>query len=166
MAKKKETTLHSWNEVNKLLKELGEKQIKAENLEGEQTIKINEIKAAYDLKGGELKAEIKAIEENIELFCEANKEEFLTERTKKMTFGFISYRLTESLTIKNVKATIAAIKKLDLMSYLRVKEEPDKEALKGLDDSTLVKLGINRKKIDKINIEPNYEELNTCVESK
>lgn len=164
MAKKKETTLHSWDDVNKALKDLGEKKIKAENLEGEQTIKINEIKADYDLKGGEIKAEIKSIEENIELFCEANKEEFVKDRTKKMTFGFISYRLTESLAVKNLKATVAAIKKLDLVQYLRIKEEPDKEALKGLDDSTLLRLGVTRKKIDKISIEPNYEELNTCVE--
>lgn len=165
MAKKKETSLHSWDEVNKALKELGEKKIKAENLEGEQTIKINEIKADYDLKAGVIQAEIKAIEENIELFCEANKQEFLDQRTKKMTFGSVGYRLAESLKVKNVKATIAAIKKLDLLSYLRVKEEPDKEALKGLDDSTLTKIGVERKRVDKISIEPNYEELNTCVEA-
>lgn len=139
MARKKESTFTSWDEVNQAMKNLGEKQIQVEKLEGEQTIKINLIKEAFELKAGDIKSQIKEIEENILLFAEANKAEFLKDRTKKLTFGNISFRITESLTIKNIASTVAALKNLKLTEYLRMKAEPDKEALKGLDDSTLVK---------------------------
>ncbi len=159
MAKKKESIYKNWDEVNTALRELGEKKISLEQVEGEQTIKINQVKECYKLQGDDLKKEIKEIEDNITLFSESNKDVFLKDRTKKLTFGNISYRLTERLLVKNVKACIAAIKTLNLSEYLRVKEEVDKEAIKGLDDATLIKLGIERKKADKINIEPNYEDL-------
>lgn len=159
MTKKKTSSLKNWDSVNFTLKILGEKKIELEKLEGEQTIKINEIKRDFELKGRAIKTIIKNMEDDIELFCEDNKAEFVKDRTKKFTFGKVSYRLTESLFIKNVASTVAALKSLNLKQYLRIKEEPDKEALAGLDDDKLIKVGVMRKKLDKINIEPNYDEL-------
>jgi phage host-nuclease inhibitor protein Gam len=163
MARKKESKYTNWDEVDQAMKDLGELTISKAKLEGELTIKINVIKDEFQVKADGLAEKIKVIVEHIGLYAEANKEAFLKDRTKKLTFGSISFRLTEKLVIKNVKAAIAALKTLKLDNYLRVKEELNKEAMKGLDDSTLVKIGVSRKKSDSLSIEPNYEELRAAV---
>lgn len=90
---------------------------------------------------------------------EQNKQDFLKVRTKTFDFGVVAMRVTRKIVIRNVKAVIAAIKALGLTQYLRVKEEPDKEALDGLSDQELAKIGVKRVVEDKLRIEPNIERL-------
>ena len=163
MAKKKESIYNNWDEVNSAMKQLGELTVKKEKLEGEQTIKINEIKAEYQVKADNLLIQIKEIEKNIERFADSNKEEFINNRTKKLTFGKISYRLTKSVKCLNVASAINAIKNLNLDFLLRTKSELDKDAIikheKDLDTKTLLKAGIYISEKDKINIEPDFVKL-------
>lgn len=159
MAKKRESTLKNWDEADQAMKSLAEKMIQVEQFEGQMTVNINSIKDTYEKTVNPLNAEIKFLEDDIRLFAEANKAEFVKDRTKKLNFGTISFRISESLSVKNIKATLAGLKNLNLLSYIRVKEEPDKEAMKGLDDATLLKIGVERKKIDKVTIEPTFEQI-------
>lgn len=148
-----------WNEVDSALRRLGEIDIRLQKLEGDITLKVNEIKAEYDIKSEGLKAERKAIEENITLFAEARKQEFARIRSKDLTFGIIAYRVVTKVVVKSKAATVAALKALGLVQYLRVIEEPDKEAMGGLDSSTLAKVGATMKTEDKLRIEPNIERI-------
>lgn len=148
-----------WNEVDSALRRLGEIDIRLQKLEGDMTLKVNEIKAEYDIKSEGLKAERKAIEENITLFAEARKQEFARIRSKDLTFGIIAYRVVTKVVVKSKAATVAALKALGLVQYLRVIEEPDKEAMGGLDSSTLAKVGATMKTEDKLRIEPNIERI-------
>jgi phage host-nuclease inhibitor protein Gam len=148
-----------WQEVDNALRRLGEIEIHVTQLEGEMTLKLNEIREDYDTRAEGLKAEYRRIETGIELFTEARKEEFTKVRSRELTFGTIAYRIVHKVTIKSKKATVAALEVLGLGSYLRIVKEPDKEAMKSLDAGTLAKVGASLKTDDQLSIEPNIESL-------
>ena len=149
----------NWQEVDSGLRRMGELDIRLSKLEGEMTLKINEVKADYDTRAEGLKAERKKIETNIELFAEARKEEFTKVRSRDLTFGTIAYRITHKVVIRSIKATVAALEALNLASYLRIEKKPDKEAMKSLDAGTLAKVGASLKTEDQLSIEPNVESI-------
>ena len=159
MAKKIESTLQNWDDVDKALKELGELNIKKTRLEGYQTLKINEIKAETEKMAGTLQTKIKKIEKNIERFTNARKDEFVDKRTKKLNFGEISYRLVKSFKINNEKNAIISLKTMNLDFCIDKKEKINKESLKECDTDLLEKAGISFKVEDKLKIEPNFEKL-------
>lgn len=156
---KKLSTYQTWQEVDSALKELGELNIKKQNLEGEQTIRINEVKKEILEKTGILQSQIKDIEKNIERFAEQNKSEFLKTRNKKLTFGVVSFRLVKSVVCNCKEEAIKALKALNLDFCLRQKEEIDKDKCLEVDEKMLLKAGISIKTEDKVKIEPNYIKL-------
>jgi phage host-nuclease inhibitor protein Gam len=58
------------------------------------------------------------------------------------------------------KTTLELLRKLKLGKYIRVKEEPDKEAMGVLDDETLAQVDAVRKVKDDFFCEANKEEVN------
>lgn len=159
MAKKKESKFNNWEDVNLAVRRMGEIDIQVNNLQGKMTLKVNEIKSAYDSKSQGLLAERKEIEKDISLFTDNCKDEFAKTRHKDLTFGKIAYKVTSKLVIRSIDACLAALKALEMNSYIRIKEEPDKDALASLDQLTLAKLGASIKVEDKLRIEPNLETL-------
>ena len=156
---KKETTLASWDEVNNALRRLGEIEIMGQEYEGQMTLEINEIRDRYGKEFGLLAEEQAVIETDIASFVAANKAEFLKVRSKTLDFGTLAFRVTKKIVLRNTKAVVAAIKALGWQQYLRIKEEPDKEALDGLSDTELARIGVTRKTEDRLRIEPNIERL-------
>ena len=163
MAKKKESNLKSWDEVDKSLKKLGELEIQKTKLEGELTIKINELKEEYSVRGGILKKESEDIKKEITRFCEQNKDSFINKRNKKLNFGTLAYRITEKVVCPCVATAIKALKALNLDFCLRIKEEIEKEKLKELDANTLARIGVSINKEDKLSIEPNMAEIAALI---
>ena len=159
MAKKKESTLKTWDEADEKIRRLGEISIEKEKLEGTLQTKINELKASYTAQAGLLAAEAKEIEKDITRFCESHKDEFLKTRNKKLNFGTISYRLAERVVYASAEGVIKAIKTLNLDYVLRIKEDIDKEKVKTLDANTLTKIGVSIVKEDKISIDPDMVKL-------
>jgi len=157
--KLKVSSLKSWDEVNEGVRRMGEIDIQVAKLEGEMTLKINDIRANYDARAEGLKAERKRLEEDIEVFCEARKEEFLKDRTRHLTFGDVSYRLVKKIIIRSKEACTAALEALNLLPYLRVIKEPNKEAMAELDAATLAKVGAKLDVKDRLRIEPNLEKI-------
>lgn len=156
MAKKKESTYTSWDDVNEDFKKLATLQVEKLKLEGKQTIAINEIKAKISQRSKEITSEIKKIEDNITRFAESHKAEFVDKRSKKMQFGTISFRYTKKIIYNCAESAIKALKALNLDSFLRVKEELDKEKLLELDEALLTKAGLGIKREDSIKIEPDF----------
>jgi phage host-nuclease inhibitor protein Gam len=58
------------------------------------------------------------------------------------------------------KATLELLRKLGMMAYIRVKEEPDKEAMANLDDDALRQVDAVRKVKDEFFLEADKEEIN------
>lgn len=159
MAKKKESLYKNWEEIDNQLKKIGELKIEKTKLEGELTLKTNELKNCYSTKCEAIAKEIKTIEKEITRYCEQNKDSFINKRNKKLNFGTIAYRLSEKIVCPCDEAAIKALKALNLDYCLRIKEEIDKDKLKELDAKILTKIGATVVKEDKITIEPNIIEI-------
>lgn len=155
MAKKKESSLKNWEEIDSSLKKLGELQIQKTNLDNELTEKVNELKLKYTSQSSLIQTEIKQIEKEISRFCEQNKDTFLNKRNKKLNFGLISYRLSEKVVCSRIGAAIKALKQLNYDWCIRTKEELDKDEVKKLDSNILTRIGVQIVKEDKLTIEPN-----------
>lgn len=157
MAKVKESIYKNWEEINQAMKTLGQLNIKKNKLEGEQTIKINEVKEATALKAGELINNIKEIEKEIARFTQQNKNEFIKKRHKKLAFGTVSFKITKSVSCECVADAIKALKSLNLDFCIRCNEELNKDEIKEISDEMMLsRAGITIKKTDKLTIEPNY----------
>lgn len=160
MTKRITTSVYNeWSDLDQGLRRMGEIDIKLAKLEGELTLKVNEIREDYDAKAEGLRAERKKITEQITAFVEDHKEEFLKTRSKELTFGTVAYRLITKVLIRSKAATVAALEALGLFAYLRVIKEPDKDAMSALDAGTLAKVGATLKTEDKLRIEPNLERI-------
>lgn len=161
VAKKKEATaeLKDWSEVDETLKRMGEIDIEREKIDGRMTLKINEIKQDYAEQDKPLVLERDRLENSISAFVEARKAEFVKVRSKVLNFGTVGFRVTRKITFRNKESVVAALKAAGLLQFVRTVEEPNKEAMEGLDDLTLTKLGANRKVEDKLTVEPNIERL-------
>lgn len=147
----------NWDEVNIAMRDLAELRIKKQKLEGEQTLKINEIKEQTAIKSGDLVEKIKHIEKEITKFAEENKDEFAKKRSKKLLFGTISFKQSKKIVCNMIDSSIKCLKALGLYHCIRIKEELDKEQLLEVDELTLTKAQIQLKRTDNISIEPNFE---------
>ena len=159
LAKPQPQILSSWDEVDQKLRRMGEIDIAVLKLEGDMTLRINEIRAEYETKAEGLKYERLIIEGGIAAFVDEHKDEFAKTRSKELTFGVIAFRVVKKIVIRSIKATIAAMHALNLEQYIRIIEEPDKDLMVDLDDNTLSKVGAVRKVDDRLRIEPNIERI-------
>ncbi|HEY3277473.1 MAG TPA: host-nuclease inhibitor Gam family protein [Syntrophorhabdaceae bacterium] len=148
-----------WNDVDRALRKLGEIDIRLARLEGDMTLRVNEIRADYEKRAEGLKRDRKNMEAGIEAFALERKEEFAKVRSKELTFGTISFRVVHRITVRSKKATVAALEAMGLAAFLRISKEPDKEAMKSLDAGTLAKVGALLKTEDQLLVEPNTERI-------
>ncbi len=159
MAKKKESVLKTWDEVDDFLKKLGELEIQKTKLNGELNIEINKLKDKYIFKAKVLKKQFDDVKKEITRFCDQNKDAFVKKRTKTLNFGTVAYRVSEKVDCVCEEITIKALKALNLDCYIRIKEEIEKEKLKELSASILTKIGVSIIKEDKLSIEPNMVKI-------
>ena len=151
--------LSNWDEVDLRLRRIGEIQIALEKIEGDMTLRINDIRQDYEESAETFKSERRDLEEAITSFSELHKDEFTKTRSKDLTFGLVAYRVVRKIMIRSNEACVAALQALKLYQYIRVTEEPDKEAMADLEDNQLAKVGAKRKVEDKFRIEPNIERI-------
>ncbi len=161
MAKKtvSDTGYQDWREIDQALRRIGEIDIDLGGMEGEMTLRVNEVRARYERKAEALKGERKKIEALVEAFARERKDEFTKVRSKELTFGSVSFRIIHKVAIRSRKATVAALEAMGLDVCLRVTKEPDKEAMKALDAGTLAKAGASLKTEDRFFAEPNMERI-------
>ena len=151
--------LKNWEDVDNAVRRIGEIDIEIGKIEGEMTLKINEIKEAGNIKAEGLRNERKKLEKNVEFFAINCKDEFLKTRNRVLSFGKVAYRVTSKIIVKSKQACVSALKALGLEKYVRIVEEPNKELMENMDDNMLVKVGAQRKVEDKLRIEPDIEKI-------
>lgn len=130
--KRVEQALRSWDDADEVMQEIGRIDRELGKLEAHQNKLIDKIKAETKFNSEHLTKEKQALELQLEQFCESRKDEFKTVRSKKLTFGTVSFRLTSKLVAKSWERVLGACKDLGWNHCVRIKEEPDKEALKAL----------------------------------
>lgn len=142
------TTLESWDEVDRCLAEIGRIDRELGLLEAAQQEQIDAVKAATKAAAEPLQNKKAGLELAIQQYAEANRGEFIKAKTRELTFGSVSFRLSTRIVIKNVGNTLQALKDFGLTSCIRIKEEADKEAMKNLPLETLHAVGASLKQED------------------
>lgn len=159
MARKRvESGLKSWEEADGALRQIGEIERRIEGFEAAGQKAIEQIKENVITEVKPLQEQRSALELQLQAFCEAHREEF-KGKSRVLNFGTVSFRKSTKIIIKGVKACIDALRKLGLKDYIRVKESPDKEKMKDLDDAVLIQVGARRQPEDVFGYEVNRERV-------
>ncbi|MBN2244554.1 MAG: host-nuclease inhibitor Gam family protein [Candidatus Aminicenantes bacterium] len=146
-------------DANMALKTIGLLERELAQIDGEADKAISKIKEEAVKKGGPVRKQIEALSASIGAFAQYNREDlFSNKKTIELSFGSFGFRKSTSIRIK--KTTIGLLKKLKLMDYIRIKEEPDKEAMAKLTDENLAKVDASRKVKDDFFCEADKEEIN------
>ncbi len=157
------TTINSWDDVDNALRRIAEIDIEKSQIDGDTTLKINKIREEAKAISQEIDNDKKQLEKAIELFCEANKAEFASRRSRVLNFGTIGYRLVKSVSIprtrERVEALLRSLKAYGYQSCIVYEERPDRDEIAELDDSVLVKLGLRKTVRDSFRIQPNIEKI-------
>jgi phage host-nuclease inhibitor protein Gam len=146
-------------DANLVLKEIGLLEHQMAVIDGEANKEIAAIKEKCAKEGQGLRSRIADLASLLGAFAEYNKEEYFKDRKSvDLSFGSFGYRKSTSISVK--KSTLDLLKKLHLDKYIRVKEEPDKEAMSEMNDEALAQVDAVRKVKDTFFCEANREEVN------
>lgn len=119
-------------EAAQALEDLGRHQRERERIKADMNDEMAEIKRKYEedaLPHGEA---IARLLDGLHLYAEKNKDTLLIGKMKsaKLTTGEIGWRTgTPKVGIKGVEAVLERLKAMDLTRFIRVKTEPNKEAM-------------------------------------
>jgi phage host-nuclease inhibitor protein Gam len=163
MAKKQEriapVALSGWDEVNKHLMSLAELTVQKRGLENKKTELIAEITAKFDSEAAPVLDEMKRLENEILEYVTSHKDEFAKTRTKELSHGTISMRVSTSVKVLSKAACIRALESLNMHDYIKVTKNPNKEMLSVLSDVELARVSCEKKVVDNITIAPKIEEI-------
>lgn len=151
--------LNSLEDVNLALKEIGlaEKELSAIDAKAAKEIAEIKTKAAKD--GEKFRKEIAETSAKISAYAEYNKDDlFKDKKSVELSFGIFGYRKSTKVSVK--KSTLELLKKLGFTGCVRLKEEPDKEAMANLTDEQLTSVDACRKVTNDFFCEANLEEVN------
>ena len=151
--------IKSLEDANLTLKEIGLLERELEHIDTEAHKRIAEIKEESAKQGEAIRKRIVDLSALLGAFAEYNRGELFKDRKSiVLSFGQFGYRKSTSISVK--KTTLDLLKKLSLDKYIRVKEEPDKEAMAELGDEELAQVDAVRKVKDDFFCEANKEEVN------
>lgn len=138
------TALRSWDDVNLNLKEIGECELAIEAIEADMNAKIHDLKLDAEMKARPYQDRIKKLAAEIKEFAEANRDD-LKGKTKQLNFGPVGFRRSTKILLKNVKATIKALKARGMTDCIIVKESVSKDNLKSYPDDVIAAVGAVKK---------------------
>jgi phage host-nuclease inhibitor protein Gam len=151
--------LETLEDVNSALREIGLLEREMEAIDAEAQKQTGGIKAAAAKQGEPLRKKVAELSAKVGAFAEYNKAELFKDRKSvDLTFGIFGFRKSTSISTK--KTTVPLLEKLQLDKYLRIEKQPDKEAMKEMDDESLAQVDAVRKIRDEFFCEPNREEVN------
>jgi len=169
--KKPSINLHSFDEVDRALLELGRAKAIVQHEEAILNNQIQNFRDAFDQRTSDARKQSTSLETEIENFCIENKFEFEKKRSVELVHGTVSFRTAKphvaQLNRKYSWETILElIKKFSWSKkYIRIKEEPDKEAILAdhaadvIDDLKLAAIGVKIDQREDFNIDIKWDTL-------
>lgn len=123
----------SREDVNNAIAEIGRCQRERARIEAEMNDKLAAVRAEHEAAAKPHADRIVDLQRGVQLWCEANRDE-LTKggkvKTARMASGEVSWRMRPpSVTVRGADAVLKTLKALGLGSFIRTKEELDKEAI-------------------------------------
>lgn len=123
----------SLDEAAEFLAQIGKEQRATDTIQSDLNAKVDElkVKAMFNTKLHQKK--ISQLVEGLFAYAEVHRNE-LTDggksKTVKLPTGWFGWRWTPpAISIRNVKAILVKFKELGLKQFIRIKEEPNKEAM-------------------------------------
>ena len=151
--------IESLDDVNIALRDIGLAERELDAIDTAANKEIAQIKSKAAKDGESLRNRIAETSAKIQAFADYNRDELFRDRKSiDLSFGSIGYRKSTKISIK--KTTLELLKKLSLTKCVRIKEEPDKDAMAELDDETLLQVDAVRKISDDFFCQANTEEVN------
>lgn len=111
---------------------MGELQRQRSRIEAEMGDRIAVIRARYEEQAQPLALEIEEIQRAVTAWAEAHREELLPRGTKtvQLPTGEIAWRTTPPrCAVRNPELVVETLERLGLERFVRVKKEPNKEAM-------------------------------------
>jgi phage host-nuclease inhibitor protein Gam len=123
-------------EVNEAIAEIGTSQRERDRIQAEMNDNLAAVRAEYEAIAKPLAARIADLSKGIAMYCEANRDA-LTKggktKTARLATGEVSWRTRPpSVSVRGgarSEIVIAALRKLKLDRFLRIKTEIDKDAI-------------------------------------
>jgi len=156
----KTPALHSWDDVDRALREMGECEIAVSTIQADMNIAITAAKEKATNLAAPMTKRVNALKALIQDFAEGAKGS-LEGKSKALTFGKVGFRQSSRVSLPTMKiATIIAnLKKFGMGDCIVTKESVSKEALEKYPDKDIVRVGASRKVEDKFFLEPDLEKL-------
>lgn len=143
--------IKNWEGVNEALKEIAEREILIEDIEGEMNKQINGIKKSSELEAKPHQDRIDKLGKDIKEFVTEHRDE-IEGKTKILNFGKTGFRLSTSVSVPRAKEKVAAIIKSlkirKMTDCINVEEKINKEVLKKYSEEEIIKVGAKLKKED------------------
>lgn len=163
---KEDPVFKSWEDVDTALKEIAEKEIALEEIEGDMNKQINGIKKSAGLEAKPLQDRIDKLGKDIKEFVTEHKED-LDGKTKALNFGKTGFRLSTTLSLPTAKDKLEKIinklRKRKMDDCIIVKESVNKDVLKKYDEDTIVEIGGTLKKTDTFWYETEREKIRSLA---
>ncbi len=151
--------LNSLDQVNDAIMDIATLEAQLQNIDASASERVALIKKEAAKDGENLRKRIADLSHMVGAFAEYNKDELFKDRKSiSLAAGEFGYRKSTSIGIK--KTTLELLKKLGLTNYVNIKETPNKDAMRELDDDTLCHVDAVRKVEDKFFVEVDREKIN------
>ena len=157
------STIKSLTEADKVMQEMCEIETKLETIDNAANEEISKIKETAASDGKSLRERYKACHESLKAYAVYFRGELFKEKKSlERPFGILGFRKSpDSIAVS--KNTPELLKNLGLDEYIRVKIEPDKEAMLSLSDETLQQVEAVRKSKEDFFIETRRELVNQQI---
>ena len=163
-------TIHSFDECDGTILKIADCEQELAKAEAEMNEKIQVVRDEYERKTNVTRAMRDGLKSEVERFCIVNKDTFEKSRRKNFIHGIVGFRSTPPKTaLLNRKykweTVLELLKKLNLVKYVRTKEEIDKDAIlasyasKEIDDQKLAAVGLKIDQDEKFFIDIKWEEI-------
>jgi phage host-nuclease inhibitor protein Gam len=154
--------IDSLEDANLALKEIGLLEHELGAIDADAHKRIAEVKTTAVKTGEPIRRRLADLSELLGAFAEYNRADlFKDKKTVQLSFGNFGYRKSTGISVK--KTTLELLKKLGLEKYIRIKEEPDKEAMAEMDDEALAQVDAVRKVKDDFFCEADKTEINKVL---
>lgn len=156
-------SIKSWEDANEALRQIAEATIALADIEGEMNKQILGAKKAAEEQSKPYKDRVANLERELKEFVTENRGDMGKAKSKTLTFGEVSFRLSTAISLPRAKDKIEEIvrrlKARKMMDCIIVKEEVSKEALKKYGEDAVTAVGATWKQSDVFGYELNLARL-------
>lgn len=160
---KEAPALKSWEDVNDALRQIAEAQIALGDIESKMQKQVIGAQKIAEQESKPHNDHITKLEREVKDFVTDHREEMGKAKSKALTFGEVSFRLSTSVSLPRAKEKIAEIirrlKARKMTDCVIVEEKVSKEALKKYGEDTVNAVGATWKQKDVFGYEVNIAKL-------